>query len=142
MQEEQARISKAYERKVQELEKERQVMEEEKLQTGRYKQLLLKQRDIMVQLTTRLNERDQTILSLQADLEAYDQHQCLMEDLMDKKTAGIFLFSLYLLFCFLLNLLCVFVCAYFMPLWIILTDAFAPPLFSFCNLPHCRREQD
>lgn len=50
---------------VQELEKERTAMEEEKVQTYRYKQLLLKQRDIMIQLTARLNERDQSILHLQ-----------------------------------------------------------------------------
>ena len=40
-------------------------MEEEKAQTHRYKQLLLKQRDIMIQLTARLNERDQSIIALQ-----------------------------------------------------------------------------
>lgn len=31
----------------------------------RYKQLLLKQRDIMIALTTRLNERDEQIILLQ-----------------------------------------------------------------------------
>lgn len=41
----------------------------------RYKQLLLKQRDIMIALTQRLNERDEQILALQAELEAYDTHQ-------------------------------------------------------------------
>lgn len=37
--------------------------QEEKVQTDRYKQLLLKQRDIMIQLTARLNERDQSVSS-------------------------------------------------------------------------------
>lgn len=45
-----------------ELEKERQQMEEDKAQVDRYKQLLLKQRDIMIALTARLNERDDTII--------------------------------------------------------------------------------
>jgi kinesin family protein 3/17 len=63
LRDEQRRISSGYERKLEELESERHAMEAEKLQTGRYKQLLLKQRDIMVQLTVRLNERDQVRLA-------------------------------------------------------------------------------
>ncbi len=35
-------------------------------QVDRYKQLLLKQRDIMIALTARLNERDEQIMTLQA----------------------------------------------------------------------------
>lgn len=35
------------------------------LQVDRYKQLLLKQRDIMIALTARLNERDEQIMALQ-----------------------------------------------------------------------------
>jgi hypothetical protein len=87
LQQEQARVHKAYIGKVQELEKEREAMEQEKEQTERYKQLLLKQRDIMVQLTARLNERDQSIVALQEELEAYDSHQRMMEDALDQKTA-------------------------------------------------------
>lgn len=34
-------------------------------QVDRYKQLLLKQRDIMIALTARLNERDEQIMALQ-----------------------------------------------------------------------------
>ena len=45
------------------------------MQVDRYKQLLLKQRDIMIALTARLNERDEQILTLQEELEAYDVHQ-------------------------------------------------------------------
>lgn len=41
----------------------------------RYKGLLVKQRDIMTGLTGRLNERDEQILRLQEELEAYDSHQ-------------------------------------------------------------------
>lgn len=55
--EEQDKIRQAY----MDLMKERDSMEKEKVQTHRYKQLLLKQRDIIVQLTNRLNERDQSV---------------------------------------------------------------------------------
>jgi hypothetical protein len=87
LKQEQDRIRQAYEQKVAELEKEKEDMEEEKVQTHRFKQLLLKQRDIMIQLTARLNERDQSILLLQEELEAYDSHQRMMEDALDQKTA-------------------------------------------------------
>jgi len=87
LQQEQARIRKIYQSKVAELEKEREAMEEEKVQTDRYRQLLVKQRDVMIQLTARLNERDQSIMILQEELEAYDQHQRMMEDALDQKTA-------------------------------------------------------
>ena len=73
LQQEQARIRKLYNTKMAELDKERNAMEEEKVQTDRYKQLLMKQRDIMIQLTARLNERDQSIMVLQEELEAYDR---------------------------------------------------------------------
>jgi hypothetical protein len=36
----------------------------------RYKQLLLKQRDIMIALTARLNERDEQIMTLQVRLQS------------------------------------------------------------------------
>lgn len=39
----------------------------------RYKHLLLKQRDIMIGLTSRLNERDETIINLQCELDRIDQ---------------------------------------------------------------------
>jgi len=42
------------------------------LQVPRYKALLLKQRDIMIALTERLQERDERILALQDDLDASD----------------------------------------------------------------------
>jgi len=48
-------------------------MEEDKAQVDRYKQLLLKQRDIMIALTARLNERDDTIIQLQEELDMFDR---------------------------------------------------------------------
>ena len=69
------------------LEKERETIEEEKAQVDRYKQLLLKQRDIMIALTQRLNERDEQIMALQDELDAYDRHQKQLEEKLDEKTA-------------------------------------------------------
>lgn len=40
-------------------------------QLEKYKQLLLKQRDIMIALTSRLNNRDETILQLRSELEMF-----------------------------------------------------------------------
>lgn len=51
----------------------------------RYKQLLLKQRDIMIALTARLNERDETIIQLQEELDAYERIHRDTETLVDKK---------------------------------------------------------
>lgn len=61
LQQEQYRIRKEYESRLLELEQERQSIEEDKAQVDRYKQLLLKQRDIMIALTARLNERDESV---------------------------------------------------------------------------------
>lgn len=62
LKEHQTKIRKQYEDRLAELEKERESIEEEKAQVDRYKQLLLKQRDIMIALTQRLNERDEQIM--------------------------------------------------------------------------------
>ena len=76
-----------YEGRLAEIEKERETIEEEKAQVDRYKQLLLKQRDIMIALTQRLNERDEQIMALQDELDAYDRHQKELEEKLDEKTA-------------------------------------------------------
>ena len=80
------KVSAEYMTRLDELDKERQVIEEDKAQVDRYKQLLLKQRDIMIGLTARLNERDESILSLQEELDAYDHQQKLMEEALDQRT--------------------------------------------------------
>jgi kinesin family protein 3/17 len=82
-------VHKEYEDKVAALERERETIEEDKAQVDRYKQLLLKQRDIMIALTARLNERDETILALQEELDAYDRQQRMLEDALDQKTAAL-----------------------------------------------------
>jgi hypothetical protein len=78
-------IRKEYDEKMQEIEKERIQIEEDKQQVDRYKQLLLKQRDIMIALTSRLNERDETIIQLQEELEAYDRINRDTEQCMELK---------------------------------------------------------
>lgn len=56
-----------YEAKLKQLEKERESVDADKAQVDRYKKLLIKQRDIMIALTARLNERDEQILTLQVN---------------------------------------------------------------------------
>ena len=89
LKEHQERIRAEYEARLAELEKERESIEEEKAQVDRYKQLLLKQRDIMILLTQRLNERDEQIVALQDELDAYDRHQRELEEKLDEKTAAL-----------------------------------------------------
>jgi len=75
-----------YNSRLAELERERECIEHEKAQVERYKQLLLKQRDIMIALTQRLNERDEQIMALQDELDAYDKNQAALENKLDIKT--------------------------------------------------------
>ena len=84
---ERARVKDEYESKIRELEADRQEAEEGRAQVGRYKAVLLKQRDIMIALTARLNERDETIIRMQEELKAYDGEYRRVEDALDAKTA-------------------------------------------------------
>lgn len=87
MKEQQESLRKEYEFKLADLERERETIEEEKAQVDRYKHLLLKQRDIMIALTQRLVERDEQIMALQDELDAYDRHHKELEEKLDEKTA-------------------------------------------------------
>lgn len=64
---------KNYEKRIEDLEAERMRLVDSQAQVDRYKSLLQKQRDIMIALTTRLNERDEAIGQLQEELDAYDK---------------------------------------------------------------------
>lgn len=76
---EQQRIRAEYEKRLRELEREREGGSSDKLQ--RYAQLLVKQREVMLALTERLRRRDDQILNLQQELEAFQQHQkCVTND--------------------------------------------------------------
>jgi hypothetical protein len=59
------------------------------VQVDGYKELLLKQRDIMLALTKRLSDRDEQILILQEELDAYDAAQRKLEDALDQRTAEV-----------------------------------------------------
>lgn len=50
------------------------------VQVDRYKQLLLKQRDIMIALTARLNERDEQIMALQVRQREVQHRRMYTED--------------------------------------------------------------
>jgi len=93
MKEQQDRLRQEYDGKLAEIERERETIEEEKAQVDRYKQLLLKQRDIMIALTQRLVERDEQIMALQDELDAYDRHQKELEEKLDEKTAMLYKFQ-------------------------------------------------
>ena len=90
LKERQTILLKEFDVKLQEFEKERQQIEEEKAQVERYKQLLLKQRDIMIALTTKLNERDEDIVQLQEELDAYDKINREQEELIENKNGRVF----------------------------------------------------
>eukprot|EP00345_Euplotes_harpa_P000188 CAMPEP_0168321164 /NCGR_PEP_ID=MMETSP0213-20121227/2108_1 /TAXON_ID=151035 /ORGANISM="Euplotes harpa, Strain FSP1.4" /LENGTH=612 /DNA_ID=CAMNT_0008322763 /DNA_START=496 /DNA_END=2336 /DNA_ORIENTATION=- len=83
-------IREEYEGKLQEIEKERQMIEADKAQVDRYKQLLLKQRDIMLALTARINERDDTIIQLQEELDAMERINKRHEYNLNLKTNRIY----------------------------------------------------
>jgi hypothetical protein len=84
LEKEQKKIRIQYEDKLKELERERMQIEQEKVQVDKYKHLLLKQRDIMIALTNRLNERDENILQLQEELDVYDKIHSEGEEIMQK----------------------------------------------------------
>eukprot|EP00892_Ulva_mutabilis_P011777 jgi/Ulvmu1/8972/UM005_0063.1 len=87
--EEQRKIRQEYEVRFRDLEKERLAVQDKRAQVDGYKDLLLKQRDIMMALTKRLSERDELIMSLQEELDAYDASQRRLEDDLDHRTAEV-----------------------------------------------------
>lgn len=89
LEKEQKKIRGQYEDRLKELEKERMQIEQEKVQVDKYKHLLLKQRDIMIALTNRLNERDENILQLQEELDVYDKIHSESEEMMGKMNSRI-----------------------------------------------------
>jgi hypothetical protein len=50
----------------------------------------------MIALTTRLNERDETIIQLQEELDAYDRIHKETEDMLEAKNSRVFLLENYL----------------------------------------------
>ena len=75
-----------YKDRLMELEREREAIEAEKAQVDRYKQLILKQRDIMIALTQRLVERDEQNIGLQNELDSAEAGRAELEEQLDAKT--------------------------------------------------------
>lgn len=73
LQEQQHVLLIEFDQKMQEIEKERQRLEEGKSEVAGYKDLLVKQRDIMIELTSRLNERDEHNNQLLEELDDFDR---------------------------------------------------------------------
>ena len=79
-------MKKKLDQKLEEMEKERKEIEEGKAQVvEKYKLLLLKQRDIMIALTNKLNERDDMIVQLQDEIDAYDKINREQEEMYDNR---------------------------------------------------------
>ena len=73
LEEKQKAIRKEYEERISKIEQERIETEKNKGEEyDKFKEILMKQKDVMIGLTDKLNERDQTILQLQSEMEAYD----------------------------------------------------------------------
>ena len=68
-------------------EKQLKELEQQKAHLNQYKDLLRRQRDIMVALTNKLNERDEAIVHLQSELSAFDKMYSEMENMMKFKDA-------------------------------------------------------
>ena len=64
-------LLKEFDNKLQEFQKTNKSINTEEIE--RYKQLILKQREMMSTLTKKINERDENILQLQEDNEAYEK---------------------------------------------------------------------
>jgi type II secretory pathway pseudopilin PulG len=86
---EQAKIRAEYEARLKELEEERRSVAENKAQTERLKSLVIKQRDIMLALASRLSERDDQVLALQSRAEAAEEEVKQLEDKLDAKNAQV-----------------------------------------------------
>ena len=88
IQEAEERMRGEYEFRLAEAARERDRIEEEQAQVGRFKQLLLKQREIMILLTARLNERDEALAAAQEEIDAYDAQQRVLEDRLERGSSS------------------------------------------------------
>lgn len=79
-------VSQIYRSKMEDIDQEQERLGIDGLvQVEKYKKLLLKQRDIMIALTERLNERDESIAALQEEVENYEVRLRETEDELDRK---------------------------------------------------------
>ena len=80
LQKHQILLEKDFQEKLDEIEQEREALAASKEQVDSYNKLLSRQRNIMVGLTTSLNERDENIAQLQEEIEAYEKMSKDMEE--------------------------------------------------------------
>ena len=85
LEEKQRLIRQEYEIKLNEIEREKSLISQNKNQVERLQSLLIKNRDIMIVLTSRLNERDERIIQLQEELDAFDRIHREAEQIIDYK---------------------------------------------------------
>ena len=85
LEEKQRLIRQEYEIKLNEIEREKSLISQNKNQVERLQSLLIKNRDIMIALTSRLNERDERIIQLQEELDAFDRIHREAEQIIDYK---------------------------------------------------------
>ena len=64
-------LMKEFDQKLKNFEFESERIDYDKAQAEKYRSLLLKQKDIMVALTTKLNERDESLVQLQDQIDVY-----------------------------------------------------------------------
>jgi kinesin family protein 3/17 len=91
LQKHQILLEKDFQEKLDEIEQEREALAASKEQVDSYNKLLYKQRNIMVGLTSSLNERDENIAQLQEEIEAYEKINKEMEEKMKIKDKRILL---------------------------------------------------
>ena len=72
-------------KKMEWMESQLGLLEKEKAHVDQYKDLLFRQKDIMVALTSKLNKRDESIVQLQEELETYDKVYLECEGMLSYK---------------------------------------------------------
>ena len=71
---------KLYENKIIEIEKQRAQLEEDKAENQEYKEILLQQKNIMNELSFKLNERDEKIAQLLLDVENSEKNEKILQN--------------------------------------------------------------
>ena len=71
---------KLYENKIIEIEKQRAQLETDKAENKEFKEILLQQKNIMNELTFKLNERDEKIALMQQEKENFEKNEKLLQN--------------------------------------------------------------
>lgn len=79
-------IRQEYQEKLSEIEREREEIVQDKQEADKYKHILHGYSNILGAITSRLNERDEQIIQLQEELEAYDRIHRETEQIIELKS--------------------------------------------------------